>query len=65
MTSEYIRSPRALGQFPLPVDRPTMMHDISITETHAVFLDVPLIMDPSAMLSGKLPIVFKKEAGAR
>lgn len=42
-----------------------MMHDFCITETHAVFMDLPLILDPSALMSGKLPLVFKKEAGAK
>lgn len=41
------------------------MHDFAITETHAVFLDLPIMLDPSAFMKGKLPIVFKKEDKAR
>lgn len=52
-------------QVPLNFERGTMMHDFAITETHAVFLDLPIMLDPSAFMKGKLPIVFKKEDKAR
>lgn len=41
------------------------MHDFAITETHAVFFDLPLIIDPSKFAKGEVPFVFKHEETAR
>lgn len=43
----------------------TMMHDFSITEHHAIFLDLPLVWDLAQRASGGLGIRFDDDYGAR
>ncbi|CAM9200725.1 unnamed protein product [Discosporangium mesarthrocarpum] len=52
-------------QFPITIPNPVMMHDMALTESYVVFLDTPLVMDPSLLIKGQLPLVLKKELGAR
>jgi carotenoid cleavage dioxygenase len=44
--------------------RGVLMHDFSITENYAIFMDLPLILEPKGMAKGNFAIVFdpKKEA---
>jgi carotenoid cleavage dioxygenase len=41
-----------------------LMHDFTITENYAVFLDLPLVLDPEGMVKGNLAIAYdpKKES---
>eukprot|EP00752_Nemacystus_decipiens_P007044 g6317.t1 len=52
-------------QFPIDVERPTLMHDMAITENHAIFLDLPLVFKPENMVKGVFPIVFDDKQYAR
>lgn len=56
---------RLFAQFPVDVARKTMMHDFSITENYAIFLDLPLVLKPELMLTGKMPLAFDKTQGSR
>lgn len=49
----------------LDTDRATMMHDFVVTETNAVFFDLPALFDLEAMMSGRPGIRWAPEAGAR
>jgi carotenoid cleavage dioxygenase len=39
-----------LKSFPVPVSFPSMFHDFAITENYAVFMHMPLMFDPKAMI---------------
>jgi carotenoid cleavage dioxygenase len=39
-----------LKSFPVPVSFPSMFHDFAITENYAVFMHMPLVFDPKAMI---------------
>lgn len=41
------------------------MHDFAITENFAVFLDLPMVVQPQNFLKGKVPIGFDDTLGAR
>jgi carotenoid cleavage dioxygenase len=50
----------------LPVPGGPMVHDMAITERHAVFFDLPVVFDlPSAMAGAALPYVWSDDHGAR
>jgi carotenoid cleavage dioxygenase len=46
-------------------NRQVMMHDFAITRDYAVFLDYPYVFALANLLSGKPPLAFMPEAGAR
>eukprot|EP00903_Cladosiphon_okamuranus_P013500 g12574.t1 len=52
-------------QFPINVERGTIMHDFAITEKYAIFLDLPLVMKPENFSKGKFPIVYDDKLYAR
>ncbi|CAM9771166.1 unnamed protein product, partial [Hapterophycus canaliculatus] len=52
-------------KFPVDVARATFMHDFAITENHAIFLDMPMVLKPGNMLKGAFPLVFDKTLGSR
>ena len=54
-----------VAQFPVDISRGVMMHDFAITENYAVFLDLPMVMQPQNFLKGKMPIGFDATLGAR
>ena len=41
------------------------MHDFAITENYAVFLDLPMVVQPKNFLKGKMPIEFDATQGSR
>lgn len=50
----------------IELPNPVMMHDFQITETHAVFMDLPVVFDWTAARAGdRFPFRWRKEAGAR
>jgi carotenoid cleavage dioxygenase len=50
----------------VPLRFPQMMHDFAITQTYAVFWDLPLAFEPSVMVTqDKLPFHYDKARGAR
>ncbi len=49
----------------LDLPMPVMMHDMLITEEHAVFLDSPIVFDMNAMATGESMIQWKPENGTR
>uniref|UniRef100_A0A061RE98 carotenoid 9,10-dioxygenase n=1 Tax=Tetraselmis sp. GSL018 TaxID=582737 RepID=A0A061RE98_9CHLO len=53
-------------QIPITVPKPVMMHDFAVTEAHAIFIDTPLVFDPSVMVrEGTLPFAFDEGHGIR
>ncbi|TQM25389.1 carotenoid oxygenase family protein [Nocardia bhagyanarayanae] len=46
----------------VPVPRATMMHDFAITETYAIFMDLPVVFDPA---SSGMPWRWDDRHGAR
>ena len=49
----------------LDLPMPVMMHDMLITEEHAVFLDSPIVFDMNAMATGESMIQWKPDNGTR
>jgi carotenoid cleavage dioxygenase len=50
----------------VPLRFPQMMHDFAITESHAVFWDLPRAFEPSVMVTqDSLPFHYDKARGAR
>lgn len=49
----------------IDVKGPTMMHDFAITDRHAVFLDLPLTLNPARMREHPLPYDWDESYGAR
>jgi len=50
----------------VPLPAPIMMHDFALTERYVIFMDVPLLFQPDAMLKkGTLPFVYEKTRPAR
>jgi carotenoid cleavage dioxygenase len=49
--------------WPVPVPRPTMMHDFAITENHLVFLDLPAVVDVRPHATA--PVRWLPDSGAR
>jgi carotenoid cleavage dioxygenase len=47
----------------LPVERPTLVHDFALTETHLVLFDLPVLFDEEAMMDGE-PLPWRWQAGA-
>lgn len=41
------------------------MHDFAITENHAIFLDLPMVLKPENFVKGVFPIVYDETLGAR
>jgi carotenoid cleavage dioxygenase len=46
------REGRVVRDFPVPLREPIMMHDMALTQSYALLLDVPLVFDPKV---GGLP----------
>ena len=44
----------------VPVQRPSMQHDVGITETRTVLLDGPLVFDLKRVMDGGLPFGFER-----
>ncbi|MEE2663304.1 MAG: carotenoid oxygenase family protein [Myxococcota bacterium] len=49
----------------IPVAGPTMIHDFAITEGHAVFLDLPVVLDAERATQGGMPYAWSDSYGAR
>jgi carotenoid cleavage dioxygenase len=57
---------KVLKVLKIPLKRSVMMHDFAITESHAVFLDNPLIFDLSKTSQvGELPFQYEPQHGSR
>ncbi|KGI70130.1 carotenoid oxygenase family protein [Mycolicibacterium rufum] len=62
---------RADASGALVVDRPlqvpalTMMHDFALTANHVVFMDLPIVFDAEAAMSGGMPYRWDDDYGAR
>ncbi|XP_031373616.1 carotenoid 9,10(9',10')-cleavage dioxygenase 1-like isoform X1 [Punica granatum] len=51
---------------PITIPESVMMHDFAITESYAIFMDLPFYFRPTAMVKGnKLPLVFDATKKAR
>jgi len=49
----------------IDVPGPTMIHDFSITETHVLFMDLPVIFDLDLAMKGGMPYRWDEDYGAR
>ncbi len=49
----------------IDVPGPTMIHDFSITETHVIFMDLPVVFDLEIAMSGGMPYRWDDDYGAR
>lgn len=49
----------------IAVTGPTMIHDFAITETHAIFMDLPVVFDLPLALQGTMPFHWSDEYPAR
>ena len=49
----------------IDVPGPTMMHDFAITEKNVIFMDLPIIFSPEALMAGGMPYVWSDDYGAR
>jgi carotenoid cleavage dioxygenase-like enzyme len=49
----------------IKVPGPTMMHDFMITREHAIFMDLPVVFDLQAAMSGGQPLRWDESYGAR
>lgn len=49
----------------LDMPAPVMMHDFVITETHAIFMDSPVVFDIAALGTGGPLVVWRPENGTR
>ena len=49
----------------IEVPGPTMMHDFMITESRAIFMDLPVVFDLQAALAGTMPFKWSDDYGAR
>jgi carotenoid cleavage dioxygenase len=56
---------RLVRSIEVPLERPVMMHDFVVTESSAVFFDLPALFDVEAMLAGGAAVRWAPEAGAR
>eukprot|EP00752_Nemacystus_decipiens_P006247 g5634.t1 len=52
-------------QFPIGVERGTVMHDMAITENYVIFLDLPMVLKTENFVKGGFPIVFDDKLYAR
>ena len=44
---------------------PSMMHDFAITQSHVVFMDLPIVFAPERMSEGRFPYAWNDDYGAR
>jgi carotenoid cleavage dioxygenase len=50
----------------IPLPASVMMHDFQVTETHVIFLDLPVVFDLNLAIAGSaLPFIWKPDNGAR
>jgi carotenoid cleavage dioxygenase len=56
---------RLVHSAPITVAKPTMMHDFMITRDHAIFMDLPVVLDMDRMSRGEPPIGWDDTYGAR
>ncbi|KAJ4755567.1 Carotenoid cleavage dioxygenase 1 [Rhynchospora pubera] len=54
-----------LDPVPIAIPAPVMMHDFSITQNYAIFMDLPLYIQPKDMVQGKLIFRFDDTVKAR
>lgn len=54
-----------LQTVPVPVPKPTMMHDFTFTERFAVFLDAPAVLDYESLLRGGPLVTWQPDNGTR
>jgi carotenoid cleavage dioxygenase-like enzyme len=50
---------------PIPVKGVTMMHDFALTQTHAIFMDLPVRFDFMRAIRGTMPYHWDAKYGAR
>ena len=56
----------ALTQFEgIDIPNMVMMHDFNVTQNHVVFMDLPVLFDLEAAITGGMPFQFQRDAGAR
>jgi carotenoid cleavage dioxygenase-like enzyme len=56
---------RLVHSAPITVAKPTMMHDFMITREHAIFMDLPVVLDLERAMRGEAPIGWDDTYGAR
>jgi carotenoid cleavage dioxygenase len=49
----------------IEVPGPTMIHDFAITRERVVFMDLPVVFDPSGVAEGRFPYRWSDDYGAR
>jgi carotenoid cleavage dioxygenase len=49
----------------ITVPGPTMLHDFAITEHSVVFMDLPVVCDPSLLIARTMPYRWSEDYGAR
>ena len=55
-----------VADFPVPLPEAVMLHDFALTQRHVIFLDVPLLFKPDAMLKkGTVPFEFNAARATR
>jgi len=54
-----------LDSRPIEVPGPTMMHDFAITERHIVWMDLPVVFEPTLAGRGGMPYRWDEAYGAR
>lgn len=50
---------------PITIPAPVIMHDFAITENYAIFMDLPMYVQPQEMLKGKYAASFDRTKRAR
>ncbi len=49
----------------IDIPNPVMMHDWNVSRNHVIFMDLPLVFDLNAAMSGNAPFGFRPDVGAR
>ena len=49
----------------IEVPGPTMIHDFVITDSHVVFMDLPVVFSPELLAEGRMPYGWSDDYGAR
>jgi carotenoid cleavage dioxygenase len=56
---------RLVRSVEITVPGPTMIHDFALTETHVVFMDLPIVFSIERAMSGSFPYEWSDSYGAR
>lgn len=63
-TSDEQTTPRILAA-PVPIPGSRMMHDLGVSSTHSILLDMPLSLDPLNLLVGKPVVCYSPTTPSR